>query len=1037
MTSRPGPAGERDQDHERNDGRSHVYGAAGSAVPSRLASPPYEIDGSLPLYASRPDLFLPLTAAEQQQQQQSLDEKDGSAGSGSGSSSSPRPAARLAEYDGYPAEKKLREREEQQSDRQDRRCDDRRGGETVNRQGSSASAYQTVPRIAITDPLHEMRVHNLSSRPEQGLSERSDYPSKERMMASKGVTEGDISPRPGLSRQASSASLSSQSEFGYDDFDWSDDEGVEESLRQEQKEVNAARKQRNRRLSPYKVLRWLFASFLGNFLVSCTLVVPCIVMEITYRNEGPDADKSHRAYVTDNVSAWTIWASVNLFLSWILHILVELLPRAALGVVALVWGRTNQVVLTAAEYYSAQKGYFKPILYAACAWASFAIIFNSIFNLYNRTNPQTESRALYLYRLYEVVEFLFFFTLTICVEKIIVKNIALGFHKSAFAERIAEVTQALETFDHLKDYRPKLKDSGTSSPVRGFRSRTPRPSSVYGMSHEDPSRSRSFAGVNAEYSTESQPPSAGPIEPQDLDTSLDSRTSSGGFFKIRHAKKRAQNTDPAMTGEPKSAAGATYPPHAPNAGEAHSRSSTVKSKKTVFGAARGKAMRSFKINASVASKLARVAMKDPLAVLQSDEVGAIANVNSPAQAKKLAKTIFTAFRGRHRRSYLILSDFEPAYSTQAEAKTAFAVFDKDGNGDISQAEIKNVVLQTYKERRFLMKAIGDTNHAVSQLDTILLVLALVVVLFEAFAIFNVDVTQTLTTFYTLGIAFAFIFKESAQNVFDSIIFIFVTHAMDTGDRICVGESVMVVTKMSLLSSEFTLADGTDLYISNATLSALMIRNYRRSGYQWENFLIQVDIGTTLEQLDAVERDMCHWLQTEPDRLFEPSTALVPQHISYMTYIEISVGMTHRANYQDWGARFQRKNAFGAALTYYLKKHGVRYYQPAQPIVYTQPPPGYNDDQHEGDDGQHRSSRFSSEEHEEETYFLDDFSAPAGATATSSALAPSAAGAGTSASSGVKRPNYMGFTPPDDEANEEKVRQRKVKNLALTNQGGDS
>ncbi|PWN30201.1 hypothetical protein BDZ90DRAFT_229222 [Jaminaea rosea] len=937
----------------RHNQSADSLGLAPSA--QRLASPPYE--GFPPGYASRSDIG---AASSSSQSPDSAAAREKSYGD--------ETAARLDEY-GYPVEKKLRDHA--------REGDDMRAGRqeqiSHSNQASTSTAPPQLPRIAVTDPLHDMRTRNLS-KPEFGLSEKSDYP----------PASGYTTPRPNFSRRGSEASINTQSEFGYDDFDWSDDEGVEETLRAEKKEETAARKVRSKRLSPWSIGRWLLTSFLGNLFISAVLVVPAIVMQFVYRNEATDADRAHRDYVTDNVQAWTIWASFNLFMSWVFHILVEIFPRIALAVVGLIWGRTNQEALNAAEYYSAQKGYIKPLFYAACSWASFAILMNSIFHLYNHAHPQTESRAPYLYRLYQVVEFFFFVTLTICAEKIMIKNVALSFHKSAFAERIGDVTKALETFDHLKDYRPKHKEGSRGFRLGGGRS----PSGLPGL-------------------TMSAGNSPMPMEGDERSGSA-SPQRGFPFNKNKHSAKRAQTTDPNMT-PPEG----IYPP---KAGKAHPRAAINKVKE-----ARGVALKNIKMTASSASKLARMAMQDPLAALQSSEAGSLADMNSPADAKKLAKTIFNAFRGRHHRSYLILSDFEPAYATAAEAREAFSVFDKDGNGDISQMEIKNSVMTTYKERRHLMKAIGDTNHAVAQLDLILFLIACVIIMFEAFGIFNVNVGKTLTTFYTLGIAFAFVFKESAQNVFDSIVFIFVTHPMDTGDRIQLGDAVMCVKKMSLLSSEFTLADGTDMYVANAVLANMMIVNFRRSGYQWENFLIQVDLSTSLDQLDAVERDMCHWLQTEPDRMFEPSTALVPQAITNMRSWEISCGMTHRANYQDWGARFHRKNAFGAALTYYLKKHNVRFVQPTQPIVYlggqgAPPPPGYED-----------ATRSGAHEDEEEEYVMDDFE-------TRDTLAATTAGAATSAVA-HKRPNYMGFTPPDD-VDDSTTRQRRTRMKGVTQQGGD-
>jgi len=424
-------------------------------------------------------------------------------------------------------------------------------------------------------------------------------------------------------------------------------------------------------------------------------------------------------------------------------------------------------------------------------------------------------------------------------------------------------------------------------------------------------------------------------------------------------------------------------------------------------------------------------MQDPFNLLSNSQLlgGVGVDVTGPAEAKRLARSIFKRFRGTHRRRYLVEADFEPAFEgNKEEAKKAFAVFDRDGNGDISQAEIKNTVLAVYKERRFLSRSVQDVHHAVKTLDLVILCFAMVIVLFEGLAIFNVNISKMVTTVYTLGLAFAFIFKQTASNVFDSIVFLFVTHAFDTGDRIMLGEQIMVVKRMSLLSTQFTLADGTDMYVSNALLGTLMITNFRRSGYQWESVALQFPFDTPLAKLDAVEEDMKHWLATEPGRMFEPSTSIVPQHMDNMRSLSCTVGMTHRANWQDWGARFARRNAFYAALTYYCKKHGVRYATSLQPVVYWEEddtgfPPSYTDDS--GLDPQNKRVWVPDEANDDFAPSPPPTPAP-GTTATAAAAAP------------TKPRNYMGFTPPPDEIEGSGLRRRRAKRSekALAGQGGE-
>lgn len=859
----------------------------------------------------------------------------------------------------------------------------------MSRQGTGG------PRVAIRDPLAEFRDRGLS-KPE-GLGPRSDFPPHETNRTPGSYNyDKNLANRPQFQRRDSD--VSSEGDRDYDNFDWSDEEDIEEAARFENEQ---AQQYRMGRLSLWKILNFLATTFFGNFIISCCLIVPVIVIQFVYRRRGPD--EGHRAFVADNVQAWFIWAAFNLHVEWWLHILVELFPRAVLGAIQLIWGRPSQKVLSLAEYFNAIKGYIKLVFYAALSWGSWAIIFNSIYGLYTRTNPKT-SRAGYLYRIYQVIEFFFFFTLTICAEKIVIKHIAMSFHKSAYADRIAQVTKSLKVFDWLRDHKPKLKGRETTS---AFGFPLPRTSGK---------------------GTPSASGAATPNAPLDFDltddeglgdTSNNSRR--GSWFK-KHSKKRpADQADQANSVQLQAIDPKTGKP---SSGEVPARGN---GKSRLIARVAAKGGHSVKATASQASTLARVAMRDPFGLLRSEALGIDTDINSPSEAKRLARSIFVAFRGSHKRSYLIPSDFDVAFKDPEEARDAFSVFDRDGNGDISQSEIKNTVMQTFKERRFLSRSMQDVNHAVGQLDGIFFVVALVIIMFEAFAIFNVDIGKTLTTFYSLAIAFAFVFKESASNVFDSIIFLFVTHPFDTGDRIQIEEQVFVVKRMSLLSCLFVNDLNQDVYISNVILAATTIINIRRSGYQWEAITAQFDFNTPLEKLDAVEADMIHWLQTEPERLFIPSTAIVPQTIDYMRSIECTIGMTHADTWQDWGRRFYRRNAFFGAFSYYCKKHGIRYANAVQPVVYWVDdaavlPPSY---ENEG---------TSQAGEEDNGYVQDDF-------APSPQSSPQLSAADSSITLPPRKPKtFMNFTPAPDEVEGDgsNVRMRKVKkgDRMVTMQGGE-
>ncbi|GJJ08478.1 hypothetical protein Clacol_002696 [Clathrus columnatus] len=309
------------------------------------------------------------------------------------------------------------------------------------------------------------------------------------------------------------------------------------------------------------------------------------------------------------------------------------------------------------------------------------------------------------------------------------------------------------------------------------------------------------------------------------------------------------------------------------------------------------------------------------------------SIGNAREAKRLARTIYTCFKppNQHRK-YLVPSDFYSAYANHADAEAAFKVFDKDNNGDISRAEVKGTIWRAYKERRALVRSLRDAEHALRTLDWIMMVLAAIIVFFISLSIFNVAVGSSLTSFYTIGIAASFIFKNSASSAFDAVMFLFVTHPFDTGDRVFVDDENLIVKKMGLFATTFSRSDGTETYYFNSQLFAKFITNVRRSGPTFENATFQVSWRTPLEKLDQLEQCMNEWLATEENRWFEPQTAVTLQKIDFQRSLEFTMGIGHNGTWQDWGLRNARKNAFMAAAQFYCYQLGITNSESAQPIL---------------------------------------------------------------------------------------------------------
>ena len=101
-------------------------------------------------------------------------------------------------------------------------------------------------------------------------------------------------------------------------------------------------------------------------------------------------------------------------------------------------------------------------------------------------------------------------------------------------------------------------------------------------------------------------------------------------------------------------------------------------------------------------------------------------------------------------------------------------------------------MKTYQERRLLSRSLKDVGEALKTLDRILLVFAFIILGFISLSVFGVQVGDSLSSMYTIGIAASFIFKSSASSAFDAIMFLFVTQCVPVLDR-----SKLLTTQFSL------------------------------------------------------------------------------------------------------------------------------------------------------------------------------------------------------------------------------------------------
>lgn len=102
----------------------------------------------------------------------------------------------------------------------------------------------------------------------------------------------------------------------------------------------------------------------------------------------------------------------------------------------------------------------------------------------------------------------------------------------------------------------------------------------------------------------------------------------------------------------------------------------------------------------------------------------------------------------------------------------------------------------FRERKALALTLNDTKTAVNKLHRMVNVLVGLAILIICLVILNIATTKVLVLISSQLVVVAFVFGNTCKTIFESIIFLFVMHPFDVGDR-CEIDGVQVLNMQFL------------------------------------------------------------------------------------------------------------------------------------------------------------------------------------------------------------------------------------------------
>ncbi|KAG9242048.1 Mechanosensitive ion channel-domain-containing protein [Calycina marina] len=303
-------------------------------------------------------------------------------------------------------------------------------------------------------------------------------------------------------------------------------------------------------------------------------------------------------------------------------------------------------------------------------------------------------------------------------------------------------------------------------------------------------------------------------------------------------------------------------------------------------------------------------------------------LNSTAGSQVLARRTYRTFV-RDGLDTVSSDDLRLAFDNDDEAGAAFSMFDRDLNGDISMDELESVCVEIGRERKAITASLKDLDSVVSKLDNVLLFVVMIITTLVFISLISTSAATALTSLGSTVLALSWLLSATAQEFLQSLIFVFVKHPFDVGDRVTIygntgslgtGDDYFV-KEISLLYTEFKKMEGHVVQAPNSYLNTLFILNQRRSGGLAEAVPVTVKFGTSLEQIEKLRSRLLEFVTLE-NREYQKNILTELRTITDAYSITMNVVFFYKSNWQNELLRLQRRNKFICAMMVTMQELGI-------------------------------------------------------------------------------------------------------------------
>ncbi|MED6206243.1 hypothetical protein PIB30_024835 [Stylosanthes scabra] len=305
-----------------------------------------------------------------------------------------------------------------------------------------------------------------------------------------------------------------------------------------------------------------------------------------------------------------------------------------------------------------------------------------------------------------------------------------------------------------------------------------------------------------------------------------------------------------------------------------------------------------------------------------DFTTAESEISSEWEARSCAQRIFNNV-AKPSAKYIEEEDLM-RFLKRVEIHTIFPLFEGAlETGKISRSSFRNWVIRAYYERKALAQSLNDTKTAVQQLHKLASAIVSVIIIIVILLVMGVATLKIIFFCMTQIVLIGVAFQGTCKTVLEAIIFVFVMHPFDIGDRCVIDGVHMIVEEMNILTTVFLRYDNEKIYYPNAVLLNKPISNFYRSPEMWDAIDFTIDASTPIDTIIALKKSIQNYIESKP-KYWNPKHSVIAKEIQNVDKLKLCLCVQHTINHQNYGERSIRITELLLELKKIFEIHAVKY-----------------------------------------------------------------------------------------------------------------